>query len=177
MPVPKIAYGLGSTEPVFAPRDGKWDLRGKKFVKISNPVKGWGVMVFGHPRYCDEDTVKNFIRVFITTYNQHGGVIETKDPPIMYADSKKAVGTNIFELYKKAGNKVNSKPQMLVFILQQKSAQPYNEIKAYCDINIGVASQCKFPEQTPFLRSTDCKQASNPSMFSRPNLSIARMLE
>ncbi|KAL0638123.1 Protein argonaute [Maublancomyces gigas] len=142
MPVPKIAYGAGSTEPVFAPRDGKWDLRGKKFVKISGPVKGWGVMVFGHPRFCDEDTVKNFIRVFVTTYNQHGGVIETKDPPIMYADPKKAVGTNIFELYKKAGNKVNAKPQMLVFILQQKSAQPYNDIKAYCDINIGVASQC-----------------------------------
>lgn len=145
MPTPKISYGAGSQEQVFAPRDGKWDLRGKKFAKLSSPVVGWGVMVFGHPRFCDEATVKNFIRVFITTYSQHGGVIVTKDPPIMYADSKKAVGTNIFELYKKAGNKVNAKPQMLVFILQQKSAQPYNEIKAYCDINIGVASQCRIP--------------------------------
>ncbi|KAL7275850.1 Protein argonaute [Rhizina undulata] len=142
LPPPKISYGAGSQEQVFAPRDGKWDLRGKKFAKVSPPVKGWGIMVFGNPRFCDEATVQNFVRTFITTYSQHGGIIENKTPPVMWADSKKAVGTNIFELYKKAGNQVNSKPQLLVFILQQKASQPYMEIKAYCDTYIGVASQC-----------------------------------
>lgn len=62
----------------------------------------------------------------------------------MFADSRKAVGTNIFELFKKSGNKMNMKPQVLVFVLQQKSSQPYNEIKSYCDTQIGVASQCEF---------------------------------
>jgi eukaryotic translation initiation factor 2C len=144
LPVPKITYGPGSQEQVFAPRDGKWDLRGKKFAKTNqhNPLNSWGIMIFGSPRVCDEASVKNFIRVFITTYVQHGGVVVAKDPPIMYADPKKSVGTNIFELFKKSGNKTNSKPQMLLFILQQKSSQPYNEIKGYCDIQIGVPSQC-----------------------------------
>jgi eukaryotic translation initiation factor 2C len=61
----------------------------------------------------------------------------------MYADASKAVGTNLFEMYKKAGNKINMKPQILFIILTQKSAQPYNDIKAYCDIQLGVPSQCK----------------------------------
>jgi eukaryotic translation initiation factor 2C len=61
----------------------------------------------------------------------------------MYADASKAVGTNLFEMYKKAGNKINMKPQILFVILTQKAAQPYNDIKAYCDIQLGVPSQCK----------------------------------
>jgi eukaryotic translation initiation factor 2C len=61
----------------------------------------------------------------------------------MYADASKAPGNNLFELYKKSGNKVNMKPQILFIILPQKSTQPYNDIKAYCDIQLGVPSQCK----------------------------------
>lgn len=144
MPVPRISYGPGSQEGTFAPHDGKWDLRGKKFAKIGTALKGWGVMVFSTPGRIDEATVKNFIRQFCVTYAQHGGSVEIKDPPIMYADPKKAVGTSIFELYKKAGNKVNSKPQMLFFILAQKSTLPYNEIKAFCELNIGLVSQCNY---------------------------------
>lgn len=146
LPTPKLSFGIGSDAPQhIQPPDGKWNFQGKKFAKISNPVKSWGIMVFGPPtgNYgIDENTVKMFFRQFITTYNTHGGVIETKDPPIMYADPKKAPGTNIFELYKKAGNKVNAKPQILFFVLMGKAPQPYNDIKAYCDLNIGVVSQC-----------------------------------
>lgn len=71
-------------------------------------------------------------------------LIMTQDPPIMYADAGKAVASNMFELYKKSGNKANMKPQILFVILPAKSAQPYNDIKAYCDIQLGIATQCKF---------------------------------
>jgi len=62
----------------------------------------------------------------------------------MYADQGKNAGTNIFELYKKSGNKVNMKPQLLFFILTAKASQPYNDIKAYTDLQLGIPSQCKF---------------------------------
>jgi len=139
---PKICYGDGSTDRVFVPRDGKWDLRGKKFAKIGAQLKGWGFMIFAPQRNCDELTVKNFIRQLVQVYIGHGGQVQNKEPIIMYADPKKSVGTNIFELYKKAGNQVQAKPQMLFFVLSAKSPQPYNEIKAFCELNIGVVSQC-----------------------------------
>ena len=155
MNAPKICYGDGSTDRVFTPRDGKWDLRGKKFAKIGAQLKGWGFMIFAPQRNCDELTVKNFIRQLVQVYIGHGGQVQNKEPIIMYADPKKSVGTNIFELYKKAGNQVQAKPQMLFFVLSAKSPQPYNEIKAFCELNIGVVSQCELPSPPPLFNSTD----------------------
>ena len=69
----------------------------------------------------------------------------------MYADSNKAVGANVFELYKKAGNRANMKPQILFIVLNARSTQPYNDIKAYCDIQLGLPSQCKSPPIKNFI--------------------------
>lgn len=61
----------------------------------------------------------------------------------MYADSRKVPATNIFEIFKKTGNTFNARPQLLVFILPGKMIQPYYDIKAYCDVQIGIPSQCR----------------------------------
>jgi eukaryotic translation initiation factor 2C len=84
--------------------------------------------------------------------HREGGIVLhiEQDPVIMYADWKKSVGINTFELYKKAGNKVNQKPQLLFFILSQKASQPYNDIKSYCDTHLGIPSQCE-PSNNPFV--------------------------
>ena len=149
LPTPQIQYGAGSQDQKFAPRDGRWDLRGKRFadwgpIAAANGggLKAWGVMVFGSPRYIPESGVKAFFRELIKAMNNHGGHVINKDPPVMYADASKAVGNNLFELYKKAGNKFNMKPQILFIVLTSKSPQPYGDIKAYCDIQLGVPSQC-----------------------------------
>ncbi|KAF8250164.1 Piwi-domain-containing protein [Wilcoxina mikolae CBS 423.85] len=149
LPTPQIQYGPGSQDAKFTPRDGRWDLRGKKFaswgpISAANNggLKAWGVMVFGSPQRIPEAGVKAFFRELIKAITQHGGHVVHKDPPIMYADANKAPGNNLFELYKKSGNKVNMKPQILFIILPAKSTQPYNDIKAYCDIQLGVPSQC-----------------------------------
>lgn len=167
LPVPQIVYGSGSSEQRITPVGGRWDLRGKKFsswgpiAPIQNGgLKAWGAMVFGSPGRMPEMIIKNFFRELIKSISGHGGHVVSKviflppfpptvpannpqDPPIMYADASKAPGANVFELYKKAGNKVNMKPQILFIILGSKSPQPYNDIKAYCDIQLGVPSQCK----------------------------------
>ena len=133
-------------------------------------LKAWGVIVFGSPGRMPEAVIKNYFREQIKSIIGHGGHVVSKvcfsplsfsfffsfffslpplltiypqDPPIMYADASKAPGANVFELYKKAGNKANMKPQILFVILAAKSPQPYNDIKAYCDIQLGVPSQCK----------------------------------
>jgi eukaryotic translation initiation factor 2C len=149
LPVPTIEYGQGSQERTFRPVGGRWDLRGKKFFdwgplqqKPGMGLKSWGVMVFESPQRLPEAVVKTFFRELIKSITVHGGQVVSKDPVIMYADWKKSVGINTFELYKKAGNKVNQKPQLLFFILSQKASQPYNDIKSYCDTHLGIPSQC-----------------------------------
>lgn len=149
LPTPTIEYGQGSQERTFKPQGGRWDLRGKKFfdwgpMKSTGGcgLKSWGVMVFDSPQRVPESVVKAFFRELIKSISVHGGQVVAKDPVIMYADMRKGVGINVFELYKKAGNKANMKPQLLFFVLSQKSTQPYNDIKAYCDIQLGIPSQC-----------------------------------
>lgn len=70
-----IKYGNES----ITPRDGKWDLRGKKFVAFpKKSVNCWGFLVFNSPREIGENSVKSFVRMFIQTYAGHGGTIEQK---------------------------------------------------------------------------------------------------
>jgi eukaryotic translation initiation factor 2C len=77
----------------------------------------------------------------------------------MYADMMKGVEINILEPHKKVGNKVDMKPQLLFFVLGQKSTQPYNDTKAYWDIQLGITSQCKL----------------SPSIFSSTTLTYIRL--
>lgn len=149
LPTPTIEYGENSQERSFKPIGGRWDLRGKKFYDWGPMkqapgagLKAWGIMVFDSPQRCPEPVVKAFLRELIKIITGHGGQVLAKDPCIMFADMKKGVGINVFELYKKTGNKANMKPQILFFVLGQKATQPYNDIKAYCDIQLGVPSQC-----------------------------------
>jgi eukaryotic translation initiation factor 2C len=88
LPVPQIQYGQGSQDQKFAPKDGRWDLRGKKFaswgpISAANNggLKCWGVMVFGSPRYIPEAGVKAFFREMIKSIGQHGGHVVQKVCP------------------------------------------------------------------------------------------------
>jgi len=140
LPAPKVVYGQGSQKNNFQPIDGRWDLRGLKFVKPT-VIKNWGIMVFARQRECDTACLQQFVRQFCSTWVAHGGVVENPKPHIMYANTMQ-VDVNCNELYRATGNAFNSRPQILFFILQQKSAQPYNDIKSFCDTKIGMVSQC-----------------------------------
>jgi eukaryotic translation initiation factor 2C len=85
LPVPQIQYGPGSQDQKFTPKDGRWDLRGKKFaswgpISAANNggLKCWGVMVFGSPRSIPEAGVKAFFREMIKAIGQHGGHVIQK---------------------------------------------------------------------------------------------------
>ncbi|KAF3926425.1 hypothetical protein AA313_de0205639 [Arthrobotrys entomopaga] len=139
--VPKISYGPGSQEATFAPRDGRWDLRGKKFARTTT-LKSWAIGIAAQPRRVPMEVVKNFVRQFVLSFVQHGGTVETKEPPIIYLDPGKDVYQSCHELFLTAGNTSRSKPQIVFFILTAKSAHPYNDFKAACETQVGVVSQC-----------------------------------
>ena len=142
---------LEPPEPLFAKNQtarpafsGRWDLRGKVFLQPNDrPLKSWGIVVLtpqDRRPPLSKEQVEAFKKQLITLYRGHGGVVENTNPPIIggVADDAKAIET----VFMAAGNAVKMRPQMLIVIMSNKSAEVYNRVKKSCDCRYGVMSQC-----------------------------------
>ena len=139
---PEVQYGKNATaRPAFS---GRWDLRGKTFLHPNDrPLKSWGIVILmpqDRRPPVTMDQVEAFKKNLINLYRGHGGVIENERPTITagVADDARAIET----AFMAAGNAVKMRPQMLVVILSNKSADVYNRIKKSCDCRYGIMSQC-----------------------------------
>ena len=123
---------------------GRWDLRGKVFLRPNDrPLKSWGIVVLSpqdRRPAATTDQVEAFKRNFINLYRGHGGQVENSNPPIVVgvSDDAKAIEQGFLA----AGNAANLRPQMLLVVLSNRSAEIYNRIKKSCDCRYGVMSQC-----------------------------------
>lgn len=142
---------LEPPEPLFAKNatarpafSGRWDLRGKVFLKPNDrPLKSWGIVVLvpadRRPPVTKEQ-VEAFKKNFINLYRGHGGIVENTNPPIIAGVPDDA--NAITAVWKAAGDQVHMRPQMLMVIVSNKSAEIYNRVKKSCDCRYGVMSQC-----------------------------------
>jgi eukaryotic translation initiation factor 2C len=75
---PEVQFLGSKVNPLTS---GRWDLRGKKFARSNTgELVSWGV---GVVKSCvDENTVRNFMRVFIQQYQGHGGKVKNLLPVI-----------------------------------------------------------------------------------------------
>jgi len=140
---PEVLFAKNATaKPAFS---GRWDLRGKLFLlPNSQPLKSWGICVLkpseDHRAPVSKEQVETFKKNFISLYRGHGGKVDNPDPPIVggYADDAEAINAT----FTAAGNQVKIRPQMLLVILTNRSADVYNRVKRNCDCRFGVMSQC-----------------------------------
>ncbi|GAB7346160.1 hypothetical protein MBLNU457_4905t1 [Dothideomycetes sp. NU457] len=136
---PKVAFANGENNPGTT---GRWDLRGKKFLTASpQPLKAWGVVLMPGRFRADEATVKRFISSFVTAYEGHGGKVASREPVIVHPASQD-VGEIVGQAWQKIGNHFTQRPQMIVFMLQDKNTIVYGRIKKSCECRFGVVSQC-----------------------------------
>ncbi|KAI6846917.1 Piwi-domain-containing protein [Hortaea werneckii] len=141
IPAPVVQFGQGEAKPGTS---GRWDLKGKKFLTSNNvPLKSWAVCVVpgrrgGKP---DRSITLNFMREFVKIYKNHGGKVENSDPAFILA-SGDDVGSWVTSAWNAAGNQVQARPQMLVFILPDKDSHVYGRIKRSAECRYGVVSQC-----------------------------------
>lgn len=139
---PKVEF-QGST---IAPgTSGRWDLRGpKKFLTGNSlPLQSWGVCICADRqpgRTISKDVVQNFTREFIKTYMGHGGRVENKAPLVFEGPNDPAKAVE--EAFTRVGNACKKRPQMLIFVLADKTAFFYARIKKSADCRYGVVSQC-----------------------------------
>ena len=126
---------------------GRWDLKGKVFIAPSpKPLESWGVLVMAGTEGGDKrsvpsrEQVNNFVQTFIKIYKGHGGVVKNTNPAVTTGvpDTAEAVKS----AFQNAGNQAKMRPQMLMVIVTNKSADVYNRIKANCDCRFGLVSQC-----------------------------------
>jgi eukaryotic translation initiation factor 2C len=69
---PEVQYTGSKASPGTT---GRWDLRGKKFLlPNTEPLVCWGVCIINE--CTNEQTVRNFLGVFMNTYTGHGGKIQ-----------------------------------------------------------------------------------------------------
>ena len=139
---PEPLFGKNATaRPAFS---GRWDLRGKTFLHPNDrPLKSWGIVILmpqDRRPPVTKDQVEAFKKNLIQLYRGHGGVVENVNPTITagVTDDAKAIEAAFLA----AGNAVQMRPQMLVVILSNKSAEIYNRVKKSCDCRYGIMSQC-----------------------------------
>lgn len=95
----------------------------------------------GPGRTINKDAVQNFVREFIKAYQGHGGRVENKAPPIIEGPQDPAKAVEM--AFTRVGQACNKRPQMLIFILSDKTAFHYARIKKSADCRYGVVSQCE----------------------------------
>ncbi|KAK4934510.1 Protein argonaute [Elasticomyces elasticus] len=139
LPAPGVKFGNKIEQPGTK---GRWDLRGKKFLN-GNPQElvAWGIGVFaGRGRVPDKSAIDRFALDFARAYREHGGQVANQPPTIamLPADAGKAVE----ELYNQTGNQFKRRPQLMIFLLQDRNSFHYLRIKKSADCRYGVVTQC-----------------------------------
>ncbi|KAL8992515.1 MAG: hypothetical protein Q9169_007046 [Polycauliona sp. 2 TL-2023] len=126
-------------------KQGNWALSHRRFFASNTaPLRAWGVMILKSAEKnrsaIGSSEVDRFIVQLVAKYKGFGGDIETENPLIHQAQDN--LVTEIGAFYQKVKTQYDKRPQMLVFILPNKDAQTYLQIKKSCDCELGVFSQC-----------------------------------
>lgn len=141
LPSPALQFGRNNIVDSRSTEQGQWNLQGKTFVKTST-LKCYGCLIFAAANKCPLETAKKYMRSLMASYTGHGGIVVDNDPPISYATPPN-IGKSIREFWRVVGNKHEMRPQILFFIVPYKQAMPYNEIKQFCETELGCVSQCE----------------------------------
>ncbi|KAI9654710.1 MAG: hypothetical protein M1831_005297 [Alyxoria varia] len=164
LPNPKVAFANEAIDPRTS---GRWDLKNKVFLgphavpKDENkpPLKSWGVCIIPGRGSPSPEGVKPFITQFISIFQGHGGVVMTKQPPIIVGSPNAA--KCVEELYNKIGSLFRERAQLMVFIVPSREAAVYNRIKKSADCRYGVVSQVL---QSAQVGKSNAQYCSNVSM-------------
>lgn len=137
LPSPGVKFKNKTEEPGTK---GRWDLRGKSFI-TPNPVelKSWGIGFFSGRTVFNPQALEKFAMDFIKQYRGHGGSVANGKPHMMPLPNDP--GNAVNDLYQATGNAFKQKPQLLIFLVQNRNSQHYLRIKKSCDCRFGIVSQ------------------------------------
>jgi eukaryotic translation initiation factor 2C len=137
LPPPGIQFGNMVEQPGTR---GRWDLKGKRFLNC-NPEElvSWGIGMFTGRIKADKSKIDHFALDFARAYRSHGGRVANSPPHIMSLPPD--TGAAVAALHQETGNKFKRRPQLLIFLVQDKNSFNYLRIKKSCDCRFGIVSQ------------------------------------
>ena len=140
---PELVFRKSIIKPMYA---GRWDLKGKVFAKEGAVLKSWGVVVLKAQGADTRNTptrdqqlafIKNMIAIYRGPWRycrERGStkslkVFQTQQKPLKHASMPQEPRPQL-------------RPQLIVVILANKSAEIYQRAKKSLDCRFGTASQC-----------------------------------
>jgi eukaryotic translation initiation factor 2C len=145
---PSLEFQQGKKIGPDKTKGGRWIIQNMKFVKTNadskQPITSWGVFVIRSERgpVVSVDEAKQFAQTFQRTYVSHGGVFSGAPQPYFYINTIQNMGDKIQDFVDQTTKAKGNKPQILFFILGDRSPDVYNAIKKSMDCRFGIASQC-----------------------------------
>lgn len=138
LPNPEIQFG--GNQKHNPGTNGRWDLRGKKFLSTNKwPLVAWGVgFMPGKRNAINRTQVEAFVDAFAKSYIGHGG--EVSNRPLI-VELKEDIAAAVKRLYESTGVKFQRDPQLVLIIVPDKNSFTYLRIKKSCDCRWGVPSQ------------------------------------
>ncbi|KAK3384975.1 Piwi domain-containing protein [Podospora didyma] len=118
---------------------GRWDLRNTKFLKPNAmPLKSWAFVSVD--RCVDKATLANFVKAFKQAYIGHGGVIAS-EPLLLDSPPQKDGSATIYDAFQQTGNHFKATPQIIFFVLKDKTAWIYERMKKSADCRLACVTQ------------------------------------
>lgn len=137
LPNPTIEFGGKIENPGTK---GRWDLRGKKYLS-TNPqeLKAWGIGFMPGRVKPDRAAIERVAQDIARDYRSYGGRVANAPPHIMPLPPD--AGQAVELLFQGTGNNFKMRPQLLIFLVQDKGSFNYLRIKKSADCRYGVVSQ------------------------------------
>jgi eukaryotic translation initiation factor 2C len=150
LPPPKSCFGAKSKQATVDARDllqGRWRLDGRVFAlpNTDQPIRAWGVCVIQGRGSVSPEAAKKFAQEFVKIYTSHGGVISSHPQhgttPWIGPGNLADGGEMVNKAYQQTGNRYQTRPSLMFFIVNDRNIDVYRRIKKSMDIRFGVVSQ------------------------------------
>jgi len=133
LPTYQLTY---ANAPPVVPRDGTWNLDGKKLLDTPVGKQNWAV-VYPVSRYSQTDTlVKNFVAL------SHSSGYDVVQEPVWIEVQQEVYENYVSELKRATPDTKAQGVKFYLIILPDKSQVRYRKIKEACHTELGIVTQC-----------------------------------
>lgn len=157
-PIPTYSRGSDSS----GPSTGSWNLRGKRFHDPSG-IATWGVMYFPAGRNrVEEHQLLSFCKELANGLSAVGMKAPQGPPRILPGNPQASIKSQVEDLIKVVGKRLDKKPDLLIFFLHSTSGTSlYRAIKNVCEVHFGITSQVMLIEKAILGRGSKAQYCGN----------------
>lgn len=95
----------------------------------------------------NDERLREFAGNVSRAFSTYGMQVQRQDPPTAIANPQGDLKRTIAEMLRKIESLNGVRPNLVMFLLSVVATEPYATIKAICDTEFGIASQCMIVEK------------------------------